>query len=115
MTPRIPNVPSHILTALEAHREEAPTEHDNLPTDLYRVPEAARLTGISESTIRRLFRAGRLTLYGRPGYYHVSLRDLLPANRREAARLAESPRAARNGVREAPRQRAGERSSPQKA
>ena len=49
-----------------------------LPPDLYRIKEAARLTGITQYTIRRWIRTGKIATYGRPMMFHVSLAELMP-------------------------------------
>jgi len=106
MTP--PDPPdSRLGQLLRLYRTPAPPESapPTLPRDLYRIRDASLRTGVAPSTMYRAFRAGKLTLYGRPGYFHVSLSELLPATRR-APRPQEATHA--NGTGDARRGRVPE-------
>lgn len=101
-----PNPLGYLAAAFQAHPEEAPTEADGLPSDLYRIGEACRLLGLSRSAVYRWFRRGRLTFYGRRGAYYVSLKQLLPPVKRELTHPPQATLERENGVRTAPRRSA---------
>jgi hypothetical protein len=50
----------------------------SIPGDLVPIPEAAAIARLTTSTIRRRIRDGRLSCYGTPGNYRVSISELLP-------------------------------------
>lgn len=49
-----------------------------IPGDLYSFPDAAALARISIHTLYHWKRQKRINVYGRPGYYRVSLAEILP-------------------------------------
>ena len=49
----------------------------SIPADLVSVPEAHKITGITERTIWRKIREGELRAWGPPRCYRISLSELL--------------------------------------
>jgi hypothetical protein len=50
----------------------------SIPSDLAPIPEAAALARLTVATVRRRIRDGRLSCYGTPGNYRISLSELIP-------------------------------------
>lgn len=63
---------------LERREDGSTHAFPTIPPDLYRIREAARLTGITEKTIRQWIRTGKIATWGRPMMFHVSLAEILP-------------------------------------